>query len=882
MPRARDIGWQHGKMIGGNSHHVQCNYCHRTMIGGITRFKKHLASKKGEIRGCEAVPKEVREIIKKHLAAWRKRKTSGKKKKMVNEEPSTESSSEDKDTEGNESDHEIEVARLEGLPTFQEVELSSQQMTNDQQLPMGSREHFDALPIVQCTNEQGLTRRRATDLGWDHGLMVNGDRQKIECKYCHKVILGGGISRLKQHLAGERGNIIPCENVPEDVKIQMQQHLGFKVMQRQKKHKESEKVRSPMMSSIQNTEGNDDDDQRSPKVLSGQITNGRRRRRESGEASPGRKRRQRKQSIPFVTPVNVRPGVSQEILDQADMAVAKFMYDVGIPFSAANSSYFQPMADAIAAVGPGYTMPSCQSIRGNLLNRCVQEASELCVDLKKSWEGGCSVMADRWIDGAGRTVVNFYVYCSKGSSFLKSFDVSQVAKSSEDLFNLFDSIVQDVGPRNIVHFVTDTTPNFKAAGKLLAGKYKTFYWSASATHCIDMMLEELGKMNDVDEILSKAKRVCRFINNHDWLFNILRNRTGGRDIVRPGTSRSMTNMLTVQNFVSLKDHLHQMFTSTAWMQSDLSKQRIGLEVTDIVLDPQFWSSCGQILKVIDPLLTALQVADSNDRPSLGYIYDALDMAKKGIVSAFNNKELEYFPYLKVIDHIWGEELHNPLHAAAYFLNPSLFYSPNFSTNKLIQKGLLDSIEIIEQNITAQDMITKQITSYEDAAGDFSRPVAVRGRESLPPAIWWSLYAADYPELQRFAMRILNQTCSAIQCDRTWSLFEHAHADKTNRLESLAFVHYNLRLQERQSAVSKPLTKDVQDPTYLEGMDTGVSDWIEDSCTLDGEDITWMVEGGRGDSVCLENNMAMKAENSGYSPNEGSSDGSNNSDENEDL
>ena len=73
---------------------------------------------------------------------------------------------------------------------------------------------------------------RTSDPGWAHGIMVNGGRQKIKCKYCHKVMLGGGISRLKQHLAGERGNVAPCDQVPEDVKVQIQQHLGFKVLEK--------------------------------------------------------------------------------------------------------------------------------------------------------------------------------------------------------------------------------------------------------------------------------------------------------------------------------------------------------------------------------------------------------------------------------------------------------------------------------------------------------------------------------------------------------------------------------------------------------------------------------------------------------------------------
>ncbi|KAK8954554.1 hypothetical protein KSP39_PZI002895 [Platanthera zijinensis] len=79
MPRRPDVGWQHGTMIGEKRHHVQCNYCHRIMIGGITRFKKHLASKKGEIKGCDAVPKDVRDMIRRQLATAKPKKGSEKK-----------------------------------------------------------------------------------------------------------------------------------------------------------------------------------------------------------------------------------------------------------------------------------------------------------------------------------------------------------------------------------------------------------------------------------------------------------------------------------------------------------------------------------------------------------------------------------------------------------------------------------------------------------------------------------------------------------------------------------------------------------------------------------------------------------------------------------
>lgn len=564
--------------------------------------------------------------------------------------------------------------------------------------------------------------------------MVDGDRQKIKCKYCNKVILGGGISRLKQHLAGERGNIVPCEEVPEDVKLQMQQHLGFKVLEKLKKQKELGIINGP---SLEGREENNGGMRMSPNATSFRRSRGRRRGKEVDEGTSNRRKRTSRLVTPSDTPM---PPSSidltfalQESIIQADMAVAKFLYDAGIPFSAANSLYFQAMADAIAAVGPGYKMPSYHALRGKLLTKSVREAQELSLELRKSWEvTGCTVIADRWIDKTGHSVINFFIYCSKGTTFHKSVNASDIVETPEALMNLFDCIVQEVGPRNVVHFITECSAIFRAAGKLLMSKYNTLFWSACVTDCINLMLEELGKMDCVKVVLTRAKRVSRFMYNHAWALDLMRKRAGGREIVLLAITKSMTDFLTLQSIVSLRDPLHQMFTSTTWLESAFSKERDGAEVTGIVSDPLFWSSCSKILKVSQPLFTVLHMAESNGRPSMGYIYDAMEKARKCIIVAFNNMESEYLPYVNLIDHMWEEQLHSPLHAAAYFLNPSIFYNPSFSTTKVIQKGLLDCIETLEPDTNTQDMILNQIPFYDGAVGDFKRPVAVRGREALSP------------------------------------------------------------------------------------------------------------------------------------------------------
>ena len=96
------------------------------------------------------------------------------------------------------------------------------------------------------------------------------------------------------------------------------------------------------------------------------------------------------------------------------------------------------------------------------------------------------------------------------------------------------------------------------------------------------------------------------------------------------------------------------------------------------------------------------------------------------------------------------------------------------------------------------------------------------------AHWWESFGGQCPQLQKFAIRILSQTCSASGCERNWSVFERIHTKKRNRLEQkrlndLVFVQYNLRLRRNQLMNKTP---DL-DPIVLDDIDP-TSEWVEET------------------------------------------------------
>ena len=75
---------------------------------------------------------------------------------------------------------------------------------------------------------------------------------------------------------------------------------------------------------------------------------------------------------------------------------------------------------------------------------------------KKEWKKtGCTLMLDGWSDKKNRYLTNLIVNSPSGTVFLKSLDTSDVIKDAQKLFELLDSLVEEIGEENVVQMVTE-------------------------------------------------------------------------------------------------------------------------------------------------------------------------------------------------------------------------------------------------------------------------------------------------------------------------------------------------------------------------------------------------------------------------------------------
>ncbi|XP_015162028.1 uncharacterized protein [Solanum tuberosum] len=241
-----------------------------------------------------------------------------------------------------------------------------------------------------------------------------------------------------------------------------------------------------------------------------------------------------------------------------------------------------------------------------------------------------------------------------------------------------------------------------------------------------------------------------------------------------------------------------------WNTSKFAKDVTGKEVARIMLSYTFWNHVVHALNVGGPLIKVLRLVDREQKPPMGYLYEAMDRAKEAIQKAFTDE----YKYAK----------------------------KNNLLNKEVWKGFHKCVAKLVVDEDVQDSITDEISTYKSADGLFGLQTAIRQRTKKSPVEWWRLYGLETPELQKFTIKVL-------------------HTKKRNRLtlkclNDLVFIKYNITLRRRYNALN------VIDPIRLDNIDdanewlTGV-DYAEDEEIFEENfDFTWF---GVGEVSAVEKN-----------------------------
>ncbi|XP_022003656.2 uncharacterized protein LOC110901115 [Helianthus annuus] len=479
--------------------------------------------------------------------------------------------------------------------------------------------------------------------------------------------------------------------------------------------------------------------------------------------------------------------IKEKLKTEAWDKFATWAYSVGLPFNAVCDESFQDMINAIGEYGRGMPAPSYYNIRVSLMKRKLEETKAFVDSFRPHWEEyKCSIMSDFWTDGKGRCLINFLVNCPFGTVFLKSIDASEHVKSADLIVKMINEVIIEVGEANIVQFITDNGSNFKSAGGILQEQHPRMFWTPCAAHCVNLMIQDIAeKIPKIKTTLTDARAIVVFIYNHERILNLMRKLTKNKELHRSCVTRFATQFYTIQSVHENRHHIQVLFVSEEWRKSSFSKTVAGKRVERIAGKTEFWDSIQLACQVLAPLVDVIRLVDTEEKPSMGYIYDAMVRAKEQITKNVTDVKLVH-KIKSMIQARWTDQLHHPLHAAGYYLNLAILHGEN-SKDKKKERGSFDG--------TLRD-------------------------------IWWRTYGIDTPLLQSFAISVLSQTCSASPSERSWSTFDNLHSKKRNcllqqKLNDLVFIQYNPRLQRRFNSLKANRSLD---PILLRDVEEN-DDWV---------------------------------------------------------
>ncbi|CAI5462520.1 unnamed protein product [Closterium sp. Yama58-4] len=266
---------------------------------------------------------------------------------------------------------------------------------------------------------------------------------------------------------------------------------------------------------------------------------------------------------------------------------------------------FLNMLRAVAAAGNTYVPPKRDYVGGIGLQECKRRIEAGLEPITKTWkETGVSIASDMMRDKSGRAQMNIICINDSGAP-----------------------IIEKIGPQHVVAFCTDGDSNYVSAGKLLQKIYPHLEIVPCATHVLDLLMEDIGKMDWAQEVVPVANDIISFVRSHTWTRAFLQcpelhGEERSLQPLRPAGTRFGTNFIAVSRLLQICSRLTQMVTHKDWEEKGGSTLT-GKTFAASVLDVKWWKKAETFVKMMELPYKAMRRTDGEAKGRMGELYDIM-------------------------------------------------------------------------------------------------------------------------------------------------------------------------------------------------------------------------------------------------------------------
>jgi hypothetical protein len=149
--------------------------------------------------------------------------------------------------------------------------------------------------------------------------------------------------------------------------------------------------------------------------------------------------------------------------------------------------------------------------------------------------------------------------------FFKAVDTGGETKDTAYIVGQLIDCIREVGANNVIQVVKDSAVVYKAVGRLVEQEFSWITWTPCTPHCLDLLLEDVGKLPWAAEVVAEAKVVVKFITNHHRSQALFR-RKSALDLLKPRNTHFATNFIMLDRMLEVREVLQELVVNREWRE----------------------------------------------------------------------------------------------------------------------------------------------------------------------------------------------------------------------------------------------------------------------------------------------------------------------------
>lgn len=217
-----------------------------------------------------------------------------------------------------------------------------------------------------------------------------------------------------------------------------------------------------------------------------------------------------------------------------------------------------------------------------------------------------------------------------GTYFLRAVDAGKGGSSidAEFIYGHIAQAIEEVGKENVVQVVTDNASNCKKMGEMVEANYPNIVWTPCASHCLDLLIEDIGKLTWIKPIVADCERITTFFCKKHQALALFR-KYSTIDLVRPSRTRFAYMFLVMKRLCVVREALGKCGVDPNWGKMHHADTEATRYIQRTVVNPDFWKETEKLTKLLRPIFMLLRMTDA-EGSTLGLLYHHFEKMKWAI------------------------------------------------------------------------------------------------------------------------------------------------------------------------------------------------------------------------------------------------------------